>query len=258
MRSWPSGLISLDFLDRALAPAPHPKRVEALKPVPFAHRGRHGSGLVENSLGAFRAALAAGHGIELDVRITRDAHAIVFHDAGLDRLTEASGRVDRHSAAELGGITLKGSDETIPSLPEVLKLIGGKVPLLIEVKAPDEKVAPLCLAVFHALEGYRGPVGVMSFNPEVGRWFRLHAPRVTRGLVVTEAGKRRRGRLKRRLALWRSKPDFLAYDVRDLPSRFAARARARGIPVFTWTCRSAEDEERARLHADQIIHELPQ
>jgi glycerophosphoryl diester phosphodiesterase len=96
----------------------------------------------------------------------------------------------------------------------------------------------------------------MSFNPEVGRWFRAHGARVTRGLVVTEAGKRRRGGFKRRLALWRSKPDFLAYDVRDLPSRFAARARTRGIAVFTWTCRSAEDKEKARLHADQIIHEL--
>jgi glycerophosphoryl diester phosphodiesterase len=257
MRSWPSGLIKLDFLDRALAPPPNPKRVEPLKPLPFAHRGLHGGGVVENSRAAFEAAIAAGQGIELDVRITRDAHAVIFHDAELGRLTDAAGRVDRRSLAELETIPLRGTGETIPSLSEILKLIAGRVPLLIEVKAPDEKVAPICLAVFHALEGYRGPVGVMSFNPEVGRWLRLHAPRVTRGLVVTEAGKRRRGRLKRRLALWRSQPDFLAYDVRDLPSRFAARARARGIPVFTWTCRSAEDEERARLHADQIIHELP-
>ena len=258
MRSWPSGLISLGFLDRALAPAPQRKRVEALGRLPFAHRGLHGGGLVENSRAAFDAAIAAGHGIELDVQATRDGHAYVFHDATLDRLTDAVGPIARQSAAELDAIRLTGTDETIPSLAEMLKRIGGKVPLLIEVKAPDERVAPLCLAVFHALEGYRGPVGVMSFNPEVGRWFKLHAGRVTRGLVVIEAGKRRRGGLKRRLALWRSKPDFLAYDVRDLPSRFAARARARGIPVFTWTCRSAEDQARARLHADQIIHELPQ
>jgi glycerophosphoryl diester phosphodiesterase len=256
MRLWPSGLISLPSIDRLLAPPPNPKRVEALKRLPFAHRGLHGGGLVENSLSAFEAAIAAGHGIELDVRISRDAHAIVFHDAELDRLADATGAVDRRSSSELGKVTLRGTAETIPSLPDVLKLIGGRVPLLIELKAPDHRVAPLCLAVFHALEGYRGPVGVMSFNPEVGRWFRAHGARVTRGLVVTEAGKRRRGGFKRRLALWRSKPDFLAYDVRDLPSRFAARARTRGIAVFTWTCRSAEDKEKARLHADQIIHEL--
>lgn len=257
MRLWPSGLISLPSIDRVLAPAPNPKRVEALRPLPFAHRGLHGRGLVENSLRAFEAAIAAGHGIELDVRISRDAHAVVFHDAELDRLAEASGAVDRRSAAELAQVRLRGTRETIPSLPEVLKLIAGRVPLLIELKAPDARVAPLCLSVFHALEGYRGPVGVMSFNPEVGRWFRSHGPRVARGLVVTEAGKRRRGALERRLALWRCKPDFLAYDVRDLPSRFAARARARGIPVFTWTCRSAKDEAKARAHADQVIHEMP-
>lgn len=225
--------------------------------LPFAHRGLHGGALVENSRAAFEAAIVAGHGIELDVRVTRDARAVVFHDAKLDRLTEAEGLVDRHTAAELARIRLKGTDETIPGLPEILDLIGGRVPTLIEVKAPDRQVAPICLAVHQALEGYCGPVGVMSFNPEVGRWFGRRAPHLVRGLVVTEAGKPRRGRVGRRLALWRSRPDFLAYDVRDLPSRFAARARARGIPVFTWTCRSPEDEARARRHADQIIHELP-
>lgn len=256
MRLWPSGLTDLGFVDQALAPPPKPKRVEALKRLPFAHRGLHGAGLVENSRAAFEAAIAAGHGIELDVQASRDGHAFVFHDAELGRLTGAAGPVERRSSTELKKIALSGTDETIPSLPEILTLIGGRVPLLIEVKAPDARVAPLCLAVFRALDGYRGPVGVMSFNPEVGRWFRVQAPRIARGLVVTEAGKRRRGRLKRSLALWRAKPDFLAYDVRDLPSRFAARARRRGIPVFTWTCRSAGDEEKAQLHADQIIHEL--
>ena len=231
--------------------------MEALKALPFAHRGLHGGGLIENSRGAFAAAIAAGHGIELDVRATSDGHAIVFHDATLDRLAEGTGKVEGRTAAELQALRLTGTDETIPGLPDTLDRIDGRVPLLIEVKAPDRNVAPICLAVFLALEGYRGPVGIMSFNPEVGRWFRLRAPHVTRGLVVTETGKPRRGVVERRLALWRSKPDFLAYDIRDLPSRFAARARARGIPVFTWTCRSPEDEARARLHADQIIHELP-
>lgn len=231
--------------------------MEALKGLPFAHRGLHGGGLIENSLGAFRAAIAAGHGIELDVRITADAQGIVFHDTTLDRLAEASDRVDLRTADELRQTRLKGTDETIPDLAETLDLIAGRVPLLIEVKAPVKNAASICLAVSQALLGYRGPVGVMSFNPEVGRWFARRAPQVTRGLVVTEDGKPKRGRMRRRLALWRSRPDFLAYDVRDLPSRFAARARARGIPVFTWTCRSGDDEKRARLHADQIIHELP-
>ena len=95
----------------------------------------------------------------------------------------------------------------------------------------------------------------MSFNPEVGRWFSIHAPQTLRGLVVTEQEKRGpRGELERRLALWRSRPHFLAYDIRDVPSRFAAGARR---PVLTWTVRTAEQRTRATRHADQIIHELP-
>jgi glycerophosphoryl diester phosphodiesterase len=98
----------------------------------------------------------------------------------------------------------------------------------------------------------------MSFNPEVGRWFERHAPRYIRGLVVTESGKGGlKGKIERRFALWRSGADFLAYDIRDLPSPFAAAARSRGLPLLTWTVASRRDEEAAFAFADQIIHELP-
>ena len=97
----------------------------------------------------------------------------------------------------------------------------------------------------------------MSFNPEVGHWFARHAPERLRGLVVTEQGRRWRGWLERRLALWRSKADFLAYDIRDLPSRFAEAQRRRGLPVLTWTVRTLADRARAAEHADQIIYEVP-
>jgi hypothetical protein len=112
--------------------------------------------------------------------------------------------------------------------------------------------------VRRALEGYRGAAAVMSFNPEVARWFGEHAPRIVRGLVVTEEGKRNlRGRIERHLALWRARPDFLAYDVRDFPSRFAGAQRERGLPVLTWTVRGDEAEAGARDHADEIIYERP-
>lgn len=248
----------LDLVDRALAPAPNPKRIAALVPLPFAHRGLHGATRLENSRAAFVEAIGEGHGIELDVQASRDGDAFVFHDYELDRLTGESGALAARSTAELKRIKLRDTYETIPTLPEVLQLIAGRVPLLIEVKAQDRKIGALCLSVLRALDGYRGPVGVMSFNPEVGRWFSIHGPRVTRGLVVTEQAKRRlRGPLMRRLALWRAKPDFLAYDIRDLPSRMSVRARGRGIPVFTWTCRGAEERARAAEHADQIIYENP-
>jgi glycerophosphoryl diester phosphodiesterase len=221
---------------------------------PFAHRGLHGEGRAENSRAAFEAAIAAGHGIELDVQASADGEAIVIHDYELERLTEGRGAVRTLAAAELGRIRLKGSDETIPTLPEILALVAGRAPLLIEVKSPGRRVAGLSRAVIRALNGYDGPVGVMSFNPEIVRRIARQAPQLLRGLVVSEQGKGWRGLWERPFALWRARPDFLAYDIRDLPSRFAA---AQGLPVLTWTCRSGEDRARAAQHADQIIYEVP-
>jgi len=224
---------------------------------PFAHRGLHGGAIVENSPSAFRAAIDAGHGIELDVQVSADGEAIVFHDYELDRLTGVSGRLAGLPAATIGAALLKGTQEHVPTLKQVLAQIGGRAPLLIEVKSPGRHVDALSRAVLRDLAGYDGPVAVMSFNPEIAHWFAEHAPGLLRGLVVTEAGRKWRGWLTRRLALWRSHADFLAYDIRDLPSRFAGAQRARGRPVLTWTCRSDEHRARAALHADQIIYEVP-
>jgi glycerophosphoryl diester phosphodiesterase len=148
--------------------------------------------------------------------------------------------------------------EAMPRLAEALEIVGGRTPLLIEVKSPDRQVARLCAAVARALGSYDGPVAVMSFNPEVGGWFSRRAANVLGGLVVTENGRRGlRGRVERHWSLWRARADFLAYDVRDLPSSFAERARNRGLPVYTWTVRSEADRARAAAHADQIIFEAP-
>lgn len=232
--------------------------LERLGAVPFAHRGLHGRGLVENSGGAIAAAVARGFGVELDVQLSADGEAMVFHDDELDRLTGERGPLLGRTAAELAAIRFSAADEAMPRLAEALAMIAARQPLLIEVKSRDRVAAPLCEAVVRALQGYSGPVGVMSFNPEVGAWFARRAPSILRGLVVTEqGGKGLRGRLQRRLFLWRSRADFLAYDVRDLPSRFAGRARKRGLPVYTWTVRSDMDRARAAAHADQIIFEAP-
>jgi glycerophosphoryl diester phosphodiesterase len=245
-------------LEDLIAPPPPESRVAFLKAQPYAHRGLHGGGVIENSRAAFRAAIALGHGIETDVQAARDGEAMVFHDATLDRLTASSGEVAAHTPADLGRIMLRGTSETIPQLPEILALIGGKVPVLIEVKAKGARVVPLCLSVRRALEGYRGDAAIMSFNPLVGAWFAENATRIVRGLVVTEEDKRgAKGTVERWASLAKAKPDFLAYDVRDLPSKFAAAARARGIPVLTWTVRNAEAERRAFAHADEAIYEKP-
>lgn len=254
-------------LDRWLAPPPAPAKVAWIGAQGFAHRGLHGPGnqgpgnqwpeVPENSPSAFAAAIAQGLGIECDVQRSGDGQAVVFHDWDLDRLTGQSGPVARHSAAQLSAIALAGSEDRIPTLGQMLEQVGGQVPLLIELKSKrDRRVAPLCLAVRRALEGYRGTHAVMSFDPRVARWFAQHSPGTVRGLVMTEENaKTFRDQLSRHLALWHARPDFLAYDVRDLPSRFAASQRARGLPIASWTVRSAELRDRAALHADAPIAE---
>jgi glycerophosphoryl diester phosphodiesterase len=247
-------------LEGLIAPAPSPQRVAFLKTQPFAHRGLHGGIRVENSRAAFRAAITLGHGIELDVQSASGGEAFVFHDAELERLTAARGLLHARTAAELDGIMLAGTDEFIPRLEEILKIVGGRVPVLIEVKTRERHVAALCLSVRRALEGYRGAAAIMSFNPQVAHWFGENAPRIVRGLVVTEEGEktkteRLKGFARRWACMARAKPDFLAYDVRDLPSRFAGAARARGIPVLTWTVRNAASEQAAFDHADEAIYE---
>lgn len=232
--------------------------LERLGALPFAHRGLHGGRVIENSGGAVAAAVAGGFGIEIDVQLSLDGEAMVFHDYELDRLTASRGTVAALAAARLRAIRLNVCGEAIPTLGEVLALIAGRTPLLIEIKSPRRQVARLCAAVARAVSGYESPFAVMSFNPEVGAWFARRAPGVLRGLVVTESGKRGlRGRIERRLSLWRARADFLAYDIRDLPSPFAAAARRRGLPVYTWTVRSEADRARASAHADQIIFEAP-
>ena len=252
MRLSPFGL-----LDRWLCPAPDPARAGWLRDWTFAHRGLHGDGVIENSIQAFARAIARGMGIECDVQRSADGQVAVFHDFSLDRLTAEQGPVARRTLAELQAIEISGNGGPIPSLRQLLDQIGGQVPLLIEVKTrKDTRVAAFCLAIRRVIEGYPGPLAVMSFDPRVSRWFARHSPHVLRGLVVTEEDdKALPGMIRRRLALWHGKPQFLAYDIRDLPSRFARGQQRRGLPLLTWTVRSPELAERAAAHADAPIAE---
>lgn len=249
------------LLDRWRSPPPKPDKVSWLAGCDYAHRGLHGPGVPENSPASFTGAIARGMGIECDVQRSGDGRAMVFHDKELERLTGQEGLIADLSAEQLGNIVLSGGTDTIPTLREVLDLIAGRVPVLIEIKSSrsaSRRTSALCLAVRRDLEGYNGPHAIMSFDPRVVRWFADHSKLTVRGLVVTEENdKALPGMIRRRLSLWHAKPDFLAYDIRDLPSRFAAGQRKRGLPVLTWTVRSAEHRERAAAHADAPIAEGP-
>jgi glycerophosphoryl diester phosphodiesterase len=228
---------------------------------PFAHRGLHDGGKVpENSMAAFNNAINEGHGIELDVQAAFDGVAMVFHDASLERLTDFEGSVLSYGSARLMEMRLKDSDQLIPSLDHVLEHVAGRVPIIIEAKSPDADFHPLCFSIRRALEGYRGPVAIMSFDPRIISWFHRNAPRIIRGLVLTDESTEKTGvlgrlGLPRLMSIWQSKPNFMAYDVRSLPSTLSRKLRDNHIPLLTWTVRTPEQREIAREHADNIIYE---
>src|SRR3546814_2010662 len=136
---WSSDVCSSDLLDGLFAPTPDPGRVAFLRAQPFAHRGLHGNGVVENSRTAFDAAIRVGHGMECDVQVSSDGVPFVFHDDTLDRLTAEQGPVRSRSADMLDRVLLKGTEESPPRLSMLLEQIGGRAPLLVEIKARSEE-----------------------------------------------------------------------------------------------------------------------
>lgn len=223
---------------------------------PYAHRGLHGGAIAENSRGAFAAALAKGFGIELDVRPAGDGTPFVFHDASLERLCGVDGQLSDLTPQDIGKLRFTTSGETIPSLSDALALIGGRAPLLVEVKAEQKLDRRFLTKLVQNLRRYRGPLAVMSFDPRIVRWLAEHSPETMRGLVISEEEKSKiKGLMERNLAIKIARPDFLAYDIRSLPSSFPAAMRQRGLAILTWTVRNAAQAGLARRHADQIIHE---
>lgn len=237
--------------------------------TPIAHRGFHdrGAGRPENSRGAFRAAIAAGYGIELDLQPSAENVPMVFHDYDLRRLTGQPGRVRGRTAAELERIPLLDSNETIPTLAEILRLVAGQVPLLIEIKDQDGAMGPDVGAMEEAvaimLMAYRGPVAVMSFNPHSIAVMAKAAPGIARGLTTSAY---RHGdwpllppRICDRL---RAIPDydrvhasFVSHEASDLENPRLAQIRNQRGKILCWTIRSIQDEVQARKHADNVTFE---
>lgn len=237
--------------------------------LPLAHRGLHGraSGVIENSRAAFAAAIRGGYGIELDLQLSADGEAMVFHDDDLARLTGAEGRVGARSAIELGALGLTGGDEAIPTLAEVLSLVAGRVPLLVEVKDQSRAMAPvdgrLERRAAALLGAYDGPAALMSFNPHSVAECRDAAPEIPRGRTTCgfAEGDWRRLPAGRRAALARLDDldalgcSFISHQHDDLGSDAVAKVKAVGRPVLAWTIRSREEETAARAVADNITFE---
>jgi glycerophosphoryl diester phosphodiesterase len=246
-----------------------PALPESLLRVPVAHRALHdrARGLIENSPGAIAAALAAGYGIEIDVQMSLDGQAMVFHDETLDRLTAERGLVRARTAAELGRITLTGGKDTIPTLPEVLAQVAGRVPLLIEIKDQSDAMAEtdgrLEAAVAVALAGYGGDVAVMSFNPHSMAHMARLSPDVARGMTTSSYDAQdwplvpaaTRDRLRDIPDFDRVGASFISHQGDDLDRARVLALRDAGVPVLCWTIRSPEQEAAARQVAANVTFE---
>ena len=244
-------------LDSLLTTPPDPARVGWLRDWTYAHRGLHSPGVPENSLAAFARAIASGYGIECDIQRSRDGEAMLLHDWELERLTGVAGPLAAHDAQDLAQIAFLDSEHRIARLSDLLELVAGQVPVLIEIKSrAGYDVKRSCRAVARALDGYDGAVAVMSFDPRVPKWFAKHAPVPMRGLVIKETDDGPTPhRWQRHLALWHAQPEFVAYDIRALPNPLSTSLRARGFPLPSWTVDTPEKARCAALHADAPIAE---
>ncbi|NEQ96792.1 MAG: glycerophosphodiester phosphodiesterase [Cyanothece sp. SIO2G6] len=225
----------------------------------IAHRGLHsGSTVPENSMGAFAAAMAHNHPIELDVQLLADGQVVVFHDTRLERMTGQTGAIAHQTLATLKPLRLMGTNQHIPCLSEVLTLINGQVPVLIEIKN-EGKAGALEAALLEILSDYRGEFAIQSFNPYSLIWFKKHAPHIVRGQLSSNfKGANLTWLLKiilgNMLLNWASVPHFIAYDVNALPNLATTVAnRIFKRPLLAWTVRSQADHQRALEYADNII-----
>lgn len=227
----------------------------------YAHRGLHGRGVPENSLEAFELACQAGYGIELDVQLSSDGEVMVFHDYTLVRMTGLDGKVCKKTAEELSAIRLGESDQTIPTFAQVLALVNGRVPLLVELKG-ESTDASLCPKVAELLKGYKGAYCIESFNPILVGQMKKLLPDAYRGLLYTNVCREKKKYSALNMALTAmalnivARPDFIAYNQEyraALPVRMATGGYR--APRFVWTVKSAADRDRAHALGEKTIFE---
>ena len=246
-----------------------PPLPDAFVQRPIAHRAYHdrAAGRPENSVAAIRAAVAAGYGIEVDLQLTRDGHAVVFHDDDLARLTDGTGLVRDKTLAQMQALRLLDSADPVPSFAQVLDLVAGRVPLLVELKDQTDTMSPtdgrLESATATALATYAGPVALMSFNPHAMVRMAALAPDIPRGLTTSAYDPDSWAPLDpARCAALRAIPDydrslssFISHEAADLARPRVAELAAQGAVILCWTIRSPQAEALARKWAQNVTFE---
>lgn len=249
--------------------APRMVKKPAMSPilgVHYAHRGLHDneSDAPENSLPAFRKAVEKGYGIELDVQMTADGQVVVTHDFHLRRICGADVQVNELTFGELQQYPILKSQERIPLFSEVLRLVDGKIPLIVELKCRNGS-DPIAREADKILQQYRGVYCIESFDPRALIWYRKHRPEVIRGQLsgnLNREDSTAKGGMKVAYLLLThllgnvaTRPDFVAYDIRYSGELSRKICRLMGSTAVAWTVRTGEEYEKAKKEYDLFIFE---
>lgn len=253
-------LILKDFLLKTGKVSP---LLEEMKGVKFAHRGLHSDTVPENSMTAFKLAKEQGFGIELDIRLTKDGEVVVFHDATLKRMCGEEGKVIDYTYEELSHLSLSGTTEQIPLFSDVLKEIGGAIPLLVEIKsAPGE--SGVAEKLYEVIKDYQGKYIVESFNPFSLRTFKKLMPEVPCGFLSTRYSleEKHKGKLlyfllENLYLNFLMRPSFIAYEKGGYAVPNLIYIRKKFMPaLIAWTLRSEDEQREAIAHGfDTVIFE---
>lgn len=241
-------------------------RLDWLTSRPIAHRGFHNlsENRMENGVNAIQAAIDNNFAIELDVQLTSDREALVFHDDTLDRLTHETGPVRSRSAADIKALSFRETTDRIATLDEICEMVGGRVPLVVELKSHWDQTEFLVRRTIEVARTYSGPITLMSFDPYMVAGLKALAPNLPRGIIAERrfadhgyAISRLQAFTMGHLCHWpQTRPDFISYSINDLPALIPAAFRRWGrIPMICWTVRTRDQRLKAAAECDQITFE---